>query len=807
MAEKTEKVEILNIETKQTEKSLKDLRMELKQLKSQLEEMVIGSDEYKNTLQEITQRQQQLSSVTKSSVSDMEGSYNALSKELSELRKAWKATNDEAERDSLGQQMGEINSKLKELDASVGNFQRNVGNYSSALDGLDDKLKDTGFSFDDAIESSNHWVAKGENIEKTSIAMVASFAMIDQAMSLMGEESEGTRKVLEKLQIVMAMTAGFKQIAEGARGFLQLSKSINISKIALTGFKSAMVATGIGALVVAVGALIVNWDKISAMWNDTSSIDKSTAALKEMEGVLSQIDYETEKAIAVAKARGESDIAILEVRLQKALEAEEKAAEAHRNAVKREEREKQNSFFGNATDETKELVKNTEEVWIERSKVTQEIRDQLSIQKEIQPILDENNKKIEEERKKQEAITKFQEKQNELANKKTNAQNEVNDILKSALKGREQIEDVYQQQTKSLKMSLDENLITREDYDKAILVLTQRREEQIKEIEVQETRTALEELRKEYDDWYKESSSKYRSEMTDASIAGNDSEMYKLTQSFLDSQKNALEELKNKLLEYGDAAKDIVKDIDIEISDIGNEKKTIQKEEQTRQKEEKTGLDEAKLEKVLELGDILIATADEIGSAWSRVFVSINKGIEEVGNSINKGEKGWTKYGKIASAGIGVASSMLGTLADMQDTQTEEGFEKNKKLQIAAATMSMLAGIVNTWQSVMSKENSWMTIWGQVAAGTSISAMMLATGLAQINQIKSTSFEGGGSGAASVSPNVTALSAIQNPVQAVNEIQGASTEGEVKDQRVYVLEYDIASTNKKVNVAQSEATF
>lgn len=258
-----EKVNVIDIETKQTEKSLKDLRMELKQLKSQLEEMVIGSDEYKNTLQEITQRQQQLSSVTKSSVSDMEGSYNALSKELSELRKAWKATNDEAERDSLGQQMGEINSKLKELDASVGNFQRNVGNYSSALDGLDDNLKDTGFSFDDAIESSNHWVAKGENIEKTSIAMVASFAMINQAMSLMGEESEGTRKVLEKLQIVMAMTAGFKQIAEGARGFLQLSKSINISKIALTGFKSAMVATGIGALVVAVGMLAANWDKVA----------------------------------------------------------------------------------------------------------------------------------------------------------------------------------------------------------------------------------------------------------------------------------------------------------------------------------------------------------------------------------------------------------------------------------------------------------------------------------------------------------------------------------------------------------------
>lgn len=804
-----EKVEILNIETKQTEKSLKDLRTELKQLKSQLEEMVIGSDEYKNTLQEITQRQQQLSSVTKSSVSDMEGSYNALSKELSELRKAWKATNDEAERDSLGQQMSEINSKLKELDASVGNFQRNVGNYGSALDGLDDKLKDTGFSFDDAIESSNHWVAKGENIEKTSIAMVASFAMINQAMSLMGEESEGTRKVLEKLQIVMAMTAGFKQIAEGARGFLQLSKSINISKIALTGFKSAMIATGIGALVVAVGALIANWDKITAMWNDTSAIDKSVNALKQMEGVLAQIDFETEKATAIAKARGESEIGILEIRLQKALEAEEKAAEAYRNAVETKKWEENDSFWGNATEETKELVEKTNELWEERSKETQQIRDQLAIQKEVQPILDENNKKIEEERKKQEAITALQEKQNELANKKYNAQSEVDAILKSALSGRELIESEYKEQTKSLKRSLDEKLITQDQYDKAVLVLTKQREQRIKDIEEQERQEsiaklqeqqqqrldAIDKLNREYSAEATKAMDEYNSKMTDLNIAGENSEMRKLTETFIQSQIDALIKLKEAISVYGDEAKDAIAQIDSEISNLENQNK-----------ENKAGENDDRLNNVLELGDILISTADAVGSAWSNVFSSINDGIASVGDSINKGEKGWTKYGKIASAGIGVASSMLGTLAEMQDTQTEEGFEKNKKLQIASATMAMLAGIVNTWQSVMSKENSWMTIWGQVATGASLSAMMLATGLAQINQIKSTTFEGGGGGSVAT-PNVTALSAIQNPVQTVNEVQGASTEGEIKDQRVYVLESDIASTNKKVNVAQSEATF
>jgi hypothetical protein len=78
--------------------------------------------------------------------------------------------------------------------------------------------------------------------------------------------------------------------------------------------------------------------------------------------------------------------------------------------------------------------------------------------------------------------------------------------------------------------------------------------------------------------------------------------------------------------------------------------------------------------------------------------------------------------------------------------------------------------------------------------------------LAQINQIKSTTFEGGGSGA-SASPSITALNAIQSPVDVVSNVQGASTEADIEDRRVYVLESDIASTTKKVNVAQSEATF
>lgn len=70
---------------------------------------------------------------TKQDTTAAEGSYAALSKQMSELKKAWKATADEAERGVIGKQIVDLNNKLKGMDASIGNYQRNVGNYAASF--------------------------------------------------------------------------------------------------------------------------------------------------------------------------------------------------------------------------------------------------------------------------------------------------------------------------------------------------------------------------------------------------------------------------------------------------------------------------------------------------------------------------------------------------------------------------------------------------------------------------------------------------------------------------------------------------
>ena len=146
---------------------------------------------------------------------------------------------------------------------------------------------------------------------------------------------------------------------------------------------------------------------------------------------------------------------------------------------------------------------------------------------------------------------------------------------------------------------------------------------------------------------------------------------------------------------------------------------------------------------------------------------------------------------------------MMNGLAAEQDTSNKEGFESAKKYQIAGATMSMLAGIASAWASSMQ-----LMFPANVIIGSALSAMMLGTGIAQIAKIKKTQFGGSGStSGSSASPNAGAVASIQAPVQYTQDVQGASIEGAIKDTRVYVTEQDISSTQKKVDVAESEARF
>lgn len=206
-----------------------------------------------------------------------------------------------------------------------------------------------------------------------------------------------------------------------------------------------------------------------------------------------------------------------------------------------------------------------------------------------------------------------------------------------------------------------------------------------------------------------------------------------------------------------------------------------------------------------------ISTISSIGegisSEWSSVFSSMTAGIEAVGEALKNGQKDWTKYGNVAVSALNVASSVMMALADEQDESTKEGFEAQKKFQIAAVTMNMLSGIMGAVTSAMSPENAWMTLIGQGIMAGVLSSMIAGLGIAQIVKIQQTQFGGSSSSTSSVTPNVSAIQNVQAPVQWSSTVQGASAEEQITDTRVYVVESDITDVTQKVNVAENESRY
>lgn len=166
----------------------------------------------------------------------------------------------------------------------------------------------------------------------------------------------------------------------------------------------------------------------------------------------------------------------------------------------------------------------------------------------------------------------------------------------------------------------------------------------------------------------------------------------------------------------------------------------------------------------------------------------------------SEGKAGWTAYGQVAATSLGGIGTLLNALSQEQDVSNEKGFEQQKKLQIAATTMNMLSGIMAAWTSSMALPAPASFIVGGIQT-----AATAALGAAQIAKIKAQTMN---SATASGAINPTAVnSMVIPPVQYSSAVQGASTEGAIKDTKVYVTESDIASTMQKVSVQESENTY
>lgn len=252
-----------NLENMGGANTIKELKAEIKSLKAEFSNLEIGSEGYIDVATQIANEEKRLKAAmqgVKTTVDDAGESYNSLSIKMRQLKEEYHSTNDEARRNELAPQIAEIQQKLKDMDAAVLVYSRNVGNYSSALDGLDasfvnwkqelreckeamQQLDPASQAYADAMAraaeithnladqqemikySSTDFGDQLENVRGIATNLAAGYSAVNAAMGLFGEENEDVKEAMLKVQQAMALVQGL----QGIDGFIKRTKGLSQS--------------------------------------------------------------------------------------------------------------------------------------------------------------------------------------------------------------------------------------------------------------------------------------------------------------------------------------------------------------------------------------------------------------------------------------------------------------------------------------------------------------------------------------------------------------------------------------------------
>ena len=156
----------------------------------------------------------------------------------------------------LEEQLSEINEELREVEVGSDAF-KSLTKQSQLLNREIEKVNEEieGFTFDEKIQAADGAIK----------LFGGSLAGVVGTLGVLGVESEAFSEMEKKAASAIAVAVGVKDISEGLQ---QLGPALKVGATQFTKFakttKGALVATGVGAFVLAVGLIAANWDKVTA---------------------------------------------------------------------------------------------------------------------------------------------------------------------------------------------------------------------------------------------------------------------------------------------------------------------------------------------------------------------------------------------------------------------------------------------------------------------------------------------------------------------------------------------------------------
>lgn len=256
-------------------------------------------------------------------------------------------------------------------------------------------------------------------------AATAAFSVGQGAMALFGVENDNVQKALLKVNAAMAILNGLQEIQaalqKSSAARIAIETVLRKAKIFVLGsetvatqglttaqivaanaakvLRAALIATGVGALVVLLGSL---YSAISAMNDFKDETDNTTDAIKKQDEALKDltdtIDFNTKKQLADAKLLGANNQTLREIErqgLKEQLDALARNVEDKRKLLEEADKQRIEAFKNGSNDEKKAALETYNEskqalaaALTERTKA---LRDYALFNKETQI---ENNKEV-----------------------------------------------------------------------------------------------------------------------------------------------------------------------------------------------------------------------------------------------------------------------------------------------------------------------------------------------------------------------------------------------------------------------------
>jgi chromosome segregation ATPase len=377
--------------------------------------------------------------------------------------------------------IGQMRKAIKEATSDLIAMQEQFGKTSPQAIEAANRIADLKDRIEDAKEQADLF-DPGKKFQAFTTAasqVAAGFSAVQGALALVGAESDDVQKALLKVQGALALSQGLSQLGDLEKSFTALSTAISSSTIiqkanaaattltsgamralgisvntTSTSFKvlrTAIIATGIGALVVAIGFAV------EALMNLADSTDEATKAEKELEkqnkrteeaiklkNQALQESIEATDAAAIiavkrAKLEGKSEDDILKIQreaLQKKIDLRKKDLESLDTSS--EEFFQKKTEYGKAISDLENF----------------ELDAQIKRLEDGQRKQDEINKKAEEKREKDKKDR--EERAKEIQEERAKEQEDINKLIEKELETQKAIEDARLKELEDERKAADQ---------------------------------------------------------------------------------------------------------------------------------------------------------------------------------------------------------------------------------------------------------------------------------------------------------------------------------------------------------------